>query len=270
MIICLSTPALANDWGKVREPTPHPPESLGGYSKGCLLGGVAMPERGVGFEMIRRWRHRFFGHPALARFLTDYGRRVHARGLGPVLIGDLSQPRGGPMTSGHRSHQIGLDADIWFTNPAVERGADKAFASLVDERRERIDSKVFSDRHVELLKEAARDPGVARIFVGWVIKGELCKRVKTEREWLRKIRPWWGHTRHFHIRLRCPAGSPECRDQAPIAEGDGCGQETWFSRAEVARRKADARVRPRKRGPRPKRPPKPPLPSRCEALLEES
>jgi hypothetical protein len=34
-----------------------------------------------------------------------------------LYIGDISQPRGGPMTSGHASHQIGLDADIWMLPP---------------------------------------------------------------------------------------------------------------------------------------------------------
>lgn len=258
----------APSWGDFKAPIVGAPEAVGGYSKGCLLGGVSLPEVGAGFQTIRRYRRRHFGHPELARFVTEYGRTVDALGLGPVLIGDMSQPRGGPMTSGHRSHQMGLDVDVWFTRPETGRKSDAAFASLVDDRREKIDKAVFGAHHVELLRRAALDPAVARIFVGWVIKRELCRTVKGDRSWLQKIRPWWGHTRHFHVRLGCPEGSPECRDQAPIAPGDGCGQESWFSRAEVAKRKREARMgtdKPRKK--RPKRKPKPPLPARCEALV---
>ncbi len=256
----------APSWGDFKAPTAHPPEAVGGYTKGCLLGGVALPEKGVGFETIRRHRRRYFGHPALARFVSDYGATLNKIGLGPVLVGDLSQARGGPMTSGHRSHQMGLDADFWFTRPD-QRRSDKAFASLVDERKEKIDPAVFEPHHAEMLRRAALDPAVARIFVGWVIKRELCRTVKGDRGWLQKIRPWWGHTRHFHVRLRCPEGSPECIDQSPIPEGDGCGTESWFSRAEVAKRKREARAG-KPKGPRPKKAPRPPLPARCKALIE--
>ncbi len=271
--LLLAAPAAAEktrrpSWGGFRSPTAQAPEALGSYTRGCLLGGVALPEAGPGFETIRRHRRRYFGHPALARFVTGYGRTLDALGLGPVLVGDLSQPRGGPMTSGHRSHQMGLDVDFWFTRPAGSRRSDAAFASLVDERRERIDPEVYRAHHAEMLRRAALDPAVARIFVGWVIKRELCRTVKGDRGWLRKIRPWWGHTRHFHVRLACPEGSPECLDQAAIPEGDGCGTESWFSKAEVARRKREARMGRPKKGPRPKKPPRPPLPARCRALVE--
>lgn len=277
-LLCVAlSPALAKkktkkskgaraSWGDFDAPTAQPPEAVGSYTKGCLLGGVALPKAGKGFETIRRHRRRYFGHPELARFVSDYGKTLDALGLGPVLVGDLSQPRGGPMSSGHRSHQMGLDVDLWFTRPD-SRKRDKAFGSLVNERKEAIDRDVFEPQHVELLRRAALDPAVARIFVGWVIKRELCRTVKGERGWLQKIRPWWGHTRHFHVRLRCPEGSPECVDQTPIPPGDGCGTESWFSRAEVAKRKREARLGPPKT-PRPKKPPRPPLPARCKALLE--
>ena len=256
-------PALAaakgNAWSRFRGPT-GVAESLGSYASGCLLGGTALPDRAPGFETVRRHRRRFFGHPVLARFLFGYGQRVQRTGLGAVLIGDISQARGGPMPSGHRSHQMGLDADVWFTTPPPRsRARDEDFLSLVD-GSERIERSVFGRRHIELLRAAAEAPEVARVFVGWVIKRELCKVVEGDRSWLRKIRPWWGHTRHFHVRLRCPPGSPQCRDQKEPAAGDGCGQEVWFSRAAVAKR-AKKKSKKKKKARRT-------LPERCRALLK--
>ena len=267
VLLAVDAAAAPPAWHRFDAPTADGPEAIGSYARGCLLGGVAIPERGPGYETIRRHRRRFYAHPALATWLAGYGEGLDAAGLGPVLIGDVSQPRGGRMRSGHRSHQIGLDVDVWFTRPA-SRGKDLAFASLVDERRERIDAGVFAPEHVELLRRAASDPAVARVFVGWVIKGALCKTVEGDRTWLRKIRPWWGHTRHFHVRLRCPPGSPECVDQDEPPPGDGCGDETWFSRAAVAARKREAKIEAAKGvkpAPRPKRAP---MPARCRALLK--
>ena len=66
---------------------------------------------------MRPQRRRFFGHPVLVHYLQVLGAATNQQGLGTLLIGDLGQPRGGPMPFGHRSHQIGLDADIWFWLP---------------------------------------------------------------------------------------------------------------------------------------------------------
>ncbi|MCB9538554.1 MAG: penicillin-insensitive murein endopeptidase [Myxococcales bacterium] len=265
--LLLAGEALAGPagWAAFRSPASGRAEAIGGYAGGCLVGAVALPESGPGFTSIRRHRHRFFGHPALAEFVERFGEAVVAAGLDPVLVGDLSQPRGGRMPSGHRSHQVGLDADVWFGRPAPKKRArDGNFPTLVDARRERVDRTTFGPRHVKLLRMAAEDDAVARIFVNWVIKKELCATVEGDRRWLRKVRPWFGHDRHFHVRLECPEGSPECASQAPIPPGDGCGQETWFSRAEVlARKKAAATAKPRARGARPG------LPLRCRQLLAE-
>ena len=46
--------------------------------------------------------------------------------------------------------------------------------------------------------------------------------------WLRKIRPWWDHTDHLHVRLNCPKGAPGCVDQDPLPPGDGCKEAIWW------------------------------------------
>ena len=145
--------------------------------------------------------------------LYQIGEEVDAEGLKPALIGDLSQPRGGLMRFGHKSHQSGLDADVWFS-PLLKG------KSAVYGRRELLNPKVWSERHALLLKIAAQQETVERIFVHWRIKAHFCEQ-EPPPAWSRKLRPWFGHVQHFHIRLSCPQGSPHCEPQAPLPEGFG-------------------------------------------------
>src|SRR5215469_1884152 len=64
-----------------------------------------------------------------------------------------------------------------------------------------------------LLEAVAREPLVERVFVNPAIKGALCREDGPEWAWMAKIRPWWGHNDHFHVRLSCPSGNPQCRAQ---------------------------------------------------------
>jgi penicillin-insensitive murein endopeptidase len=84
---------------------------------------------------------------------------------------------------------------------------------------------------VLVLRDAAQEPGVQRIFVNAAIKKALCREAKGDRSWLAKIRPWWGHDYHFHIRMACPSGSGECEGQPAQADGEGCSAADlayWF------------------------------------------
>jgi hypothetical protein len=49
--------------------------------------------------------------------------------------------------------------------------------------------------------------------------------------WMSKVRPWYGHDDHIHVRLKCPADSPNCRAQPPVPGGDGCDKslDHWFT-----------------------------------------
>lgn len=239
-------------WHTVKKPLPGPTSVFGSYAGGCIQGAQAVPETGIGYATIRRWRNRFYAHPTLKAYLADLGMLINTAGLPKLLIGDISQPRGGRMKRGHRSHQIGLDADIWFGHAKGDLKHDKNFPSLIVEGKERIDRKVFAAEHVQKLRIAAGDSRVERIFVNWVIKQELCAAEVNDRSWLRKIRPWYGHDRHFHVRLRCPADSPQCRPQRVIPSGDGCGTEKWFSWAARKARKAAEKLAKANAKPKPK------------------
>jgi penicillin-insensitive murein endopeptidase len=234
-------PAAAADaakhiFGAMREPSLSPPEPHGSYSRGCLSGGVVLPETGPGWQAMRLSRNRNWGHPEMIAFIERLSRSALDLGWPRLLVGDISQPRGGPMVGGHASHQIGLDVDIWLRIPQVT-------AMSVDER-EQISSNavVRPDRlgvnqywhpvHHDLLRLAAKDPAVVRVFVNAAIKKALCEAEPPgDRDWLRKIRPWQGHDAHFHVRLNCPPGALDCVAQEPPPPGDGCGADLawWFT-----------------------------------------
>jgi penicillin-insensitive murein endopeptidase len=256
-------------WARVTEPSRGPAQAFGGYSAGCVQGAAALPLDGPGFQVVRPSRNRHFGHPALIDFVRGLGAQVHAAGLGALMIGDLGQPRGGPAPSGHASHQSGLDVDVWFWAPsgAARRVLSVAERELLGERtvvsaREQARTRHWSPRIAAVLALAAADERVARIFVNPVIKRELCQEARGERAWLRKLRPWWGHDAHFHVRLACPADSPGCEPQPALPAGDGCDEiADWLDeekQAERARERAQYRERQRDM---------PALPAPCAALL---
>ena len=105
--------AQISDRGQLDAPTPPLALAIGSPSRGCLAGGEALPLDGPGWQVMRPSRHRYFGHSQLIAFIESLASDVNRMG-GSILVGDMALPRGGPMPTGHRSHQIGLDVDIWF------------------------------------------------------------------------------------------------------------------------------------------------------------
>jgi penicillin-insensitive murein endopeptidase len=220
-------------FSKVKGPALEP-RSIGSYARGCLAGGTALPVNGEAWQAMRLSRNRNWGTPRLVSFLEKLATDARAAGDWPgLLVGDMSQPRGGPMPTGHASHQIGLDADIWLTPmpdrtlSADERENISAVSMLKDGVRE-IDPRKWSDGRARLIRRAAKFPQVARIFVHPAIKKALCDGAGTDRAWLRKVRPWWGHDAHFHVRLSCPPGLAGCKDQDEPPPGDGCGADLAY------------------------------------------
>ncbi|MEE4189003.1 MAG: penicillin-insensitive murein endopeptidase [Roseobacter sp.] len=211
------------------------PAPFGSYAKGCVAGAVELPETGPTWQAMRLSRNRNWGHPATVEYLQDLSR-IAARqpGWNGLYIGDLSQPRGGPMLTGHASHQIGLDADIWLRpadNLSLSASARENISS-VSLRRDRgaFVNDLWTPQHAEILKAAASDPRVSRIFIFPGAKVEMCKTATGDRSWLRKIRPWYGHHYHFHVRLACPASAEGCINQPPPPPGDGCAEaQTWVN-----------------------------------------
>ncbi|HZL58478.1 MAG TPA: penicillin-insensitive murein endopeptidase [Stellaceae bacterium] len=258
--------ASASFWSDVTSPTPPPAHVIGSPANGCLAGAAALPLDGPGYQVVRVSRHRFFGHPETVRFIERLGRSARAASMPVFYVGDMAQPRGGPMPDSHAAHQNGVDVDVWFTldpkpalPPLARENVDLPSMLLAD--RSAVDPTRFGERQVRLLRLAATDPQVDRIFVHPLIKRALCRGEfgagTGDRSWLRRLRPWYGHDDHFHVRLVCPPGSPDCRQQPPVPPGEGCDAAVfeWWA-VELAKPKAPP--------PLPHAPP--PLPAACHAL----
>ena len=205
----------------------------GGYAKGCLAGAVNLPETGPHWQAMRLSRNRNWGHPDAISFIETLARKAARQpGWNGLYIGDISQPRGGPMISGHRSHQLGLDIDIWMRRAAslaLSKDARETISSVSMRRKNgAFINQNWTSAHHNILKAAAQDPRVARIFVFPGAKVAMCNTASGNRNWLRKIRPWWGHHEHFHVRLRCPKNTKGCQNQAAHPPGDGCeSAQSW-------------------------------------------
>ncbi len=244
LTVLLAAPAqaetLANKlFGAKDAPSAQDSMPIGSYARGCAAGLVELPETGPTWQAMRLSRHRNFGQPTMIQFLMDLSATARDIGFGRGLyIGDISQPRGGPMTSGHASHQIGLDADIWMLPPrslTLSEAEREDISSIpVRSADQRSVTENWTKVHRELMKQAALDPRVDRIFVAAAVKIEMCKTAKArDKKWLQKIRPVAGHDTHFHVRLKCPKGASLCETQAPtVADlskgGDGCDETLMY------------------------------------------
>jgi penicillin-insensitive murein DD-endopeptidase len=244
---------LAKDlFGAKKTGAAGPASSYGFYSKGCYSGGVAIATDGPTWQVMRLSRNRRWGHPDMIALIEDLSKKAVQGGWPGLLVGDISQPRGGPMLTGHASHQIGLDADIWLTPmpnrtlTAEERENTSAISMLKGDSIY-VDDKLWTSAHAALLKAAASYGNVERLLVHPGIKKKLCDTVEGDRTWLSKVRPFWGHNYHFHIRIGCPAGSPGCKGQEATPAGDGCNKDLawWFT---------DEPWKPAKPGTKPKPP----------------
>lgn len=267
LVLCAGWPAAAlagrrTPWAAQKTPAPGPAQALGGYSAGCVVGAEALPMDTPELDVLRPGRRRHFGHPSLLDFVRDLGAAVQRENLGRLRVGDLGQPRGGPAPSGHASHQIGLDVDLAFA--LGRRTAQDPLQVPMVDRAAGKPAPAFGAAQRRLLQLAAEDPRVARIFVNPVLKRALCEDAEPgrDRAWRARVRPWWGHDEHLHVRLACPPDSPLCLDQPPVGPDEGCAELDWWFGAREAtdRQKAAADYGKRVSGV-------PTLPAECDALL---
>lgn len=284
MLPLISLPSVANVWSEFKTPYSMPSVSadeakpataidslaIGSYANGCLAGAEALPLEGEGYQVIRTSRDRYYGHPQLINFVQNFSRQLHQLGSDDLLIGDISMPRGGNFVSGHASHQIGLDVDIWFRQAAklqtLTQRESPLELSLVDKGRFEVNDS-WQTVHGEMIKLAAESPLVARVFVNPAIKQKLCDQAQdssvSTHNWLGKVRPWWGHKIHMHVRLACPQGDGLCQNQKPPKSGTGCEELSWWKQ-QVLHPVKPAKTETKKTEPKPVKV----KPEQCQLLLK--
>lgn len=264
-------PAAKALFGAQKTAAPLEARAIGFYSRGCLAGAKPLPVDGPSWQAMRLSRNRNWGHPLMIAWIEHFARAVQLDGWSGLLVGDISQPRGGPMLTGHASHQLGLDVDIWFTpmpdrRLSAQEREELSATSMLAGGGLAVNPQVWTDTHVKIVRRAAADAQVERVLVHPAIKKALCEGTSAgERAWLAKVRPYWGHHYHFHVRMGCPADSPECKTQPPVGADDGCGKEIedWYALL-TAPPKPTAKPAP----------PKPPLtladlPAACRLVLDQ-
>ncbi len=237
-------------FGAVKEAVAQSPQAIGRYERGCIAGAQKIAPSGAGWQAMRLSRNRFWGHPILIAYIQRLASDVRRLdGLPGILVGDMAQPIGGPLLGGHASHQMGLDVDLWYTlMPTRTLSADErehfAAENMVDQTALTTNPRTWTEAQVRLLRRAASYPEVARIFVHPAVKKTLCDSAGNDRSWLQKIRPWYAHDDHFHVRLDCPAGSPACVAQPAVLASDGCGQELegWLQKLRAPRPKTPRKL----------------------------
>ncbi|WP_447871544.1 penicillin-insensitive murein endopeptidase [Serratia fonticola] len=259
-LIASSSALALTPWQKIDHPVSGTAQAVGGFANGCIIGAHPLPLNSPDYQVMRTDQRRYFGHPDLLAFIQRLSSQANQKALGTVLIGDMAMPAGGRFSSGHASHQSGLDVDIWLQLPRQRWSAQQLLKpqpiDLVSGDGKQVVERQWQPQIESLIKMAAQDSEVTRIFVNPAIKQRLCQDADADRGWLHKVRPWFGHRAHMHVRLRCPAGSLECLDQDAPPVGDGCGAElaSWF-------KPHQPNANPVKKEP-------PPLPPTCQALLD--
>jgi len=272
VVMLMALPAGAQDlanqlFGAKSTPSQQASMPIGTYAKGCGAGMVELPESGPSWQAMRLSRGRNFGQPVLIDYLKDLSVAAQGVGWAGLYVGDIAQPRGGPMTSGHASHQTGLDADVWMLPPKrlnLSRQDRENISSIpVRSADQRSVTSNWTKRHHALLKAAASDARVDRIFVAAAVKIEMCKTARAaDKKWLQKIRPVAGHDTHFHVRLNCPKGAKLCETQTPTVSdlskgGNGCDDTLMWWVTDyldppkpTKKPKLDEETPPRKKTPR--------------------
>ena len=241
----------------------------GEYANGCIDGAVEL-KAGRNYQLQIWGKNRHYGHPEHVDFILDLVKDAKKHNLPDLLIGDMSGPVGGAFAkSSHGSHQPGLDVVISFdfaTPKKTQYELTHPDDIYIVDTKNRPTSYFNQDR-ATLIYLAAIDPRVERIFVAPGIKKRMCQLYldkDMDLTWLSKVRPWFGHRGHMHVRLGCPKDSPYCVKQKPnpVLEDYGCGYEvdSWI----------DPSIVPKSSKPKkPQVKPKKVIPKQCKILFNK-
>ena len=177
-LIAISPVMAATPWQQITHPVAGSPQAIGGFANGCVIGAMPLPLESADYQVMRPDQRRYFGHPDLLNFIHRLSDKAQKNQLGTVLIGDMAMPAGGRFSSGHASHQSGLDVDIWLQLPKQRWSQQQLLKpqpiDLVAADGKRVVPALWQPQVENLIKLAANDNEVTRIFVNPAIKKQLC------------------------------------------------------------------------------------------------
>ena len=230
-LLALTSPVAANPlakelFGAETRGSPHKPAPFGGYSTGCIAGAAQLPETGPTWQAMRLGRNRNWGHPEAIAFVERLS--AHAAtlpGWSGLYVGDISQPRGGPMLTGHASHQSGLDIDIWMrpaTRLDLSRGARETLSSISVRRAEGAYVNENWTRRITRSEAGGLGPGGGADLRLPRRQGADVPRRDRRPGLAEKDQAVVGASLPFSRAAQLPAGAAACEDQTPPPAGDGC------------------------------------------------
>ncbi len=232
-----STPAKEL-FARKATPFPGPARSIGGYADGCLGGALRAADHGPRLAGDAAIAQSQLGQSEAHRLPRTIRPQRARRSAGTACWSATCRSRAAARCiTGHASHQIGLDADIWFTPMPdhVLSREEREFNGAVNMVRSRSSRRrsqgMDATRSTQLVRAAAQDPVVTRIFVNAAIKKAMCSEAGIgSRMAVRRCGRGGATPNTFMSASRCPADSPECKPQPPPDAGDGCGHELdyWF------------------------------------------
>jgi penicillin-insensitive murein endopeptidase len=207
-------------------------EAIGYYSNGSIKHSHSIDDyKKSGVVKLFKSRGQNFGTSDIMRALT--GLAKHMKTTYPTIertqIGDISAVEGGRIPR-HKSHQNGLDADVVYYR-VNELSQSPQYPEWAEDFvvKSKLTKNFHIERNWEAMKYLVHNHDVGRIFVDSAIKKALCEfanqkgELESETEVLRRLRREDAvHMHHFHLRLKCPAGSPDCESQVEPPEGHGC------------------------------------------------
>ena len=199
--------------------------------RGCIAGAVPLPADGPGWQVMRPSRNRAWGHPTSSTSSSAW-------------------PRGQSLTAGRAS---------WSATWASRAAADAHRPRLAPDRARRrrlAHADARPHAHARRARGTCLRPSPCRTGVWrstrrfgrgqaalWSVVRRCsprssrpsstrpsrgrCRGSGRDRGWLAKVRPWYGHDDHMHVRLRCPADEPLCRDQDPPPRGETAAAPSW-------------------------------------------
>jgi penicillin-insensitive murein endopeptidase len=210
--------------------------SVGKPSRGRIIEGTRMPDRGEGFVTRDTWKLRGvrYGTDELVDLLTAVSRRMATKVKERLVIADLSWSGGGAAHKWHASHQSGRDVDLlYYVRDRDGKPAEADEMRVFDSQLRAKDGSGYTldvARNWLLVREflTAAEAPVQWVFMYQPIANKLVEHaisigepvmlVERARKALKQPGNRAPHSDHMHVRVYCSSADRAygCIDMGPM------------------------------------------------------